>query len=184
MSSDTSTILIRPVRPTDAPQLREHCFSANTLAEVEARIAGAIEAHAAGAQILLVAEVDDTVVGTGTLIRSTHSLRAHRGELAALVVHPHFQQRGIARRIVEAICEHAASLGIEILEVSCRGGTPAESVYPRLGFVEYGRLPRGIVEPYGERRAYDEVFFYMPVSLSSLPESSESPPLYGKGGMR
>ena len=55
------------------------------------------------------------------------------------------------------------SMGIEILEVGCRGGTPAEEVYRRLGFIECGRLPGGIVEPWGERRAYDEVSFYMPV---------------------
>jgi acetyltransferase len=164
MPSDTPTILVRPVRPADAAQLREHCLSANTLAEVEARIADAIEGCAAGTQILFVAEADGTVVGTGTLIRNAHPLRAHRGELSSLIVHPHHQRRGIARRIVETIREHAASLGIEILEVSCRGGTPAELVYPRLGFVEYGRLPRGIVEPYGEGRAYDEVSFYMPLA--------------------
>ena len=174
MSNDAPTVLIRPVRPADAAQLREHCFSANTLAEVEARIADAIEGHAAGTQILLVAEVDGTVVGTGTLTRRTHPLHAHRGELSSLVVHPHYQGRGIARRIVEAIREHAASLGVELLEVSCRGGTPAEPIYPRLGFVEYGRLPCGIVEPYGERHAYDEVFLYMPVSLPHLPGSLDS----------
>jgi GNAT superfamily N-acetyltransferase len=105
-----------------------------------------------------------------------HPLHAHRGEVTSLVVDPRYQRRGIARRIVEATREHAAT-GIEILEVGCRGGTPAESVYPRLGFVEYGRLPHGIAEPYGERHTYDEVFFYMPVSLAHLPESLESTPL-------
>jgi GNAT superfamily N-acetyltransferase len=176
MSKDTPTILVRPVGPADAVQLREHCFSANTLAEVEARIADAIEGYAAQIQILLVAEVDGTVVGTGTLVRRTHPLYAHRGELASLVVHPHYQRRGIARRIVETICEHAATLGIEILDVSCRGGTPAERVYRHLGFVEYGRLPHGIVEPYGERHTYDEVCFYMPVCSAPLPGSSDPPP--------
>ena len=28
-----------------------------------------------------------------------------------------------------------------------------------------GRLPGGIVEPWGERRAYDEVSFYMPIQV-------------------
>jgi GNAT superfamily N-acetyltransferase len=175
--SDTPTILVRPVRPADATQLREHCFSANTLAEVEARIADAIEESATGTQVLFVAEVDGTVVATGTLIRNAHPLYAHRGELASLVVHPHYQRRGIARRIVETIREHAASLGLEILEVSCRGGTPAEQVYRRLGFVEYGRLPHGIKEPYGEGHAYDEVSFYMPLSFTYLPESSDPHPV-------
>jgi hypothetical protein len=66
---------IRPARPEDAQDLREHCFSANTLAEVQER----------------------------------------------------------------------------------------EEVYRRLSFIEWGRLARGLVEPWGERRVYDSVHFYMPL---------------------
>jgi hypothetical protein len=36
-------------------------------------------------------------------------------------------------------------------------------VYRRLGFVEWGRLPRGIVEPREEPKVYDQVHFYMPI---------------------
>ena len=42
MSADTDTIVVRPVRIEDAAQLRGNCLSANTLAEVEASIAGYI----------------------------------------------------------------------------------------------------------------------------------------------
>jgi GNAT superfamily N-acetyltransferase len=159
----TDNIIVRPVQPGDAEQLRENVFSANTLQEVEERIAGSIEAAEKKTQVLLVAEVDGVVVGTGTFVRNTHSLYAHRAEVGSLVVHPHYQRRGIARRIVEQIKDRAASMGLEVLEVSCRGGTPAEEVYRHLGFVEWGRLPRGIVEPWGEREVYDEVQFYMPI---------------------
>ncbi len=34
----------------------------------------------------------------------------------------------------------AIAVDITVIEVSCRGGTDAEQVYPRLGFVEWGRL--------------------------------------------
>ena len=159
----SDNILIRPVRTEDAEQLRENCFSANTLREVEERIADSIVAAEAETQVLLVAEVDGVVVGTGTFVRNNHPLYAHRAEVGGLVVHPHYQRRGIARRVVEQIKAHAASVGLEILEVSCRGGTPAEQVYRRLGFVEWGRLPRGIVEPWDEPKVYDEVHFYMPI---------------------
>jgi GNAT superfamily N-acetyltransferase len=156
-----NNIIVRPVQLQDAEQLRENCFSANTLQEVEERIADSIKAAEAETQVLLVAEVDGVVVGTGTFVRNTHPLYAHRAKVGGLVVHPHYQRRGIARRLVEQIKAHAASMGLEILEVGCRGGTPAEEVYRRLGFVEWGRLPRGIVEPWGERKAYDKVSFYM-----------------------
>lgn len=42
-----------------------------------------------------------------------------------------------------------------------RGGTPVETVYRKLGFIEYGRLPNGLIESWGEHDVYDEVFFYM-----------------------
>jgi acetyltransferase len=158
------TVIIRPVEPRDAEQLCENCFSMNTPAEVQARIESEIRAREQGSGILLVAEVGGVVIGTATLIRNTHPLYSHRGELASLVVHPDYQRRGIARHLVEGICTHAVSMGLEILLTNCRGGTPAENVYPRLGFREYGRLPRGIVESWGERQAFDETFFYMPVA--------------------
>jgi GNAT superfamily N-acetyltransferase len=102
-----------------------------------------------------------------TLVRNAHPLYAHRGELASLVVHPNYQRQGIARRLVEEVCEYGASVGLEILETGCRGGTPAEDIYPRLGFREYGRLPGGIVEPWGDRQVFDEVSFYMPMKRAS-----------------
>jgi GNAT superfamily N-acetyltransferase len=168
-----STLIVRPVRPEDAAQLCENCFSANTLGEVEARIASALSAREQGTMVLFVAEAASaaaassskrTIVGTGSLIRAAHPLHAHRGELSSLVVHPDYQRQGIARRIVDAICDQAAVWGIAILEVGCRGGTPAETAYRRLGFVECGRLPGGIAEPGPGGRIYDEISFYMPVA--------------------
>ncbi|MBN1935966.1 MAG: GNAT family N-acetyltransferase [Anaerolineae bacterium] len=166
MFDDIETVIVRPVKPEDAAQLRDNCFSVNTLEQISARITEAIQTTAQETQTLLVAEVQDAqsppvVVGTGSLVRNTHPLYAHRGELTGLVVHPHYQRQGIARRVVEAVCEQAAAWGIEILETGCRGGTPAEAVYPRLGFIEWGRLPGGIKEPYGEQNVYDDVSFYM-----------------------
>ena len=159
----SETINVRPIHPQDAADLRESIFSANALDEVEARIAENVRAFARGTEVHLVAEIGGTVVGTGGLVRKTHPLHAHRGELVSLVVHPDYQRRGIARRIVEEVRRYAASMGIELLEVGCRSGTPAEQVYPRLGFVECGRLSRGIIEPWGAHTAYDEVSFYMPI---------------------
>jgi hypothetical protein len=43
MLDEPNAKTIRPVEPRDAVQLRENCFSANTLAEVEADIAARIQ---------------------------------------------------------------------------------------------------------------------------------------------
>ena len=155
--------IIRPVRPEDAADLRENCFSANALEEIEADIEQRIEAFAQGVLVHLVAEVDGTVVGTGILTRNENPLMPHRGKVGSLVVDPAYQRRGIARQIVAEMHVYAASMGFEFLEIGCRGGTPAEQVYPRLGFIECGRFPRGLIEPWGDRLVFDQVSFYMPV---------------------
>lgn len=155
--------IIRPVRPEDTADLGENCFSRSTLEHLQERIATGIRSAEQGTGVMLVAEVEGRVIGTGTLVRNSHPLYAHRAEVVDLVVHPHHQRRGIARQIVDRIRTHAAEMGLEILEVGCRGGTLAEEVYRHLGFVECGRLPGGIVEPYEGGHTYDEVSFCMRV---------------------
>ena len=156
-------VVVRPVEGGDAQDLRQHCFSRNTLDEVAAQIASSVEMHAAQQGVQLVAEVDGAVIGTLTLIRNTHALHAHRADLYSIVVHPDHQRKGIARQMLEESRRHAQALGIEILETSCRAGTGAQTAYTRMGFIEYGRLPRGIVEPWGDRHVFDQVFFYLPL---------------------
>jgi GNAT superfamily N-acetyltransferase len=96
-----------------------------------------------------------------------------------MVVCDQYQRRGIARRLVASLRDHAAQWGVEILETSVRGGTPAEEVYRRVGFQEYGRLPRGLAEPWGAKQVFDEVYFAMPVmsrGSSARPQREEAPP--------
>jgi len=159
-------VTVRPVRLSDAPDLRENCFSMNTLEQVQSRIEANIQQAEERTGLQLVAEVGGIVVGTGGMKRLSHPLEAHRAVLVDLVVHIDYRRQGIARGLVEECCVHATSLGVEILETSCRAGAPAEKVYPRLGFMEWGRLPRGIIEPWGERTAYDLVCFYRSVGWS------------------
>ena len=51
-------------------------------------------------------------------------------------------------------------MGIDILEISCRGGESAEKIYCKMGFSEYGRLPGDIKEPWGDHKVYDIVYYY------------------------
>jgi GNAT superfamily N-acetyltransferase len=156
-------INVRPVELADAVPLRQNCFSRNTLEEVRARIEASLKTSEQQRGIRLVAAVDGVVVGTILLTRNAHPLMAHRAELDDLVVHGDYRRRGIARRLLIESCVYVVSMGVEILEVSCRAGTAAEKAYPRLGFVEYGRLPRGIIEPFGGYEVFDVVYFYLPI---------------------
>ena len=157
-----SWIVVRVVRPGDAAMLQSNCFVRNTVEETAGRVDGNLQGYAEGEVIPLVAEVDGVVVGNAVLKRKNHPLYRHRADLTDMVVCAEYQRRGIARRLIEALRDHAAQISVTIFETGVRGGTPAEEVYRRVGFREYGRLPGGIVEPWGECGVYDEVLFWMP----------------------
>jgi len=157
-------LCIRPVTLDDVASLRENCFSMNTLEQIQGLVQQNLTPFEEGKRVHLVAEVAGKVIGTVTLTREEHPLESHRAELSSLVVHPDYQRRGIARCLVEVSKSYARDMGIEILEVSCRGGEVAETVYRHLGFIEWGRLPRGLVEPWGDHAVYDVVHFYQPLT--------------------
>ncbi len=63
---------------------------------------------------------------------------AHKGMLWGMYVRPEARGHGIARRLVEAVLDHAAS-EVEILQLAVTtDNAPARALYQRLGFVEYG----------------------------------------------
>jgi acetyltransferase len=158
MKDDTS-ITVRPIVREDPADLRENCFSMNTLGEVQERVEKSIQMSEEGTGLRLVAEVDRVAVGTVALIRKSHPFYAHRAEVSDVVVRGDYQRRGIARRLIAECHARAAPMGVEILEIGVRGGTPVEEVYRRLGFVEYARLPGGIKEPWGDGNVFDEILF-------------------------
>jgi len=157
-------VIIRLLQEEDAEDLREIIFSRNTLNEVKDRIAAYLQAYTAAKAVPLVAEVDGHVIGIMCVTFDEHPLAAHICTLGDVVVHPGFQRRGIARRLFEECKLLAAEKGKSLMKVSTRGGTTAEIVYRKLGFIEYGRLPNGIIEPWGNHCAYDEVLFYLPLT--------------------
>ena len=65
-----------------------------------------------------------------------------------------------ALRLIEECKKLGTEIGIKILEVGCRGGEQAETIYKHLGFVEYSRLAGGLVEPWGENNEFDDVNLY------------------------
>lgn len=159
-------VIIRIVREADAEDLCENIFAQNTLNEVKDRIVKDLQAYTADRGIPLVADIDGYVIGNMYLAFDEHPLRAHICAVHAVVVNAGFQRMGVARRLFEAAKAYAVEKGKSIMTVSVRGGTPAETVYRKLGFTEYGRLSDGIVETWEEGKRYDEVFFYLSLTAS------------------
>ena len=159
-------LIIRVVQEADAGDLWENIYSQNTPNEVKDRVASCLQAYASEATIPLVAEVDGHVIGTTHMTFDQHPLRAHICTLYDVVVNPAFHHMGIARRLIEECKTRAVEKGKRMICTSTRGGTAAETVFGKLGFTEYGRLPNGVIEPWGEHDAYDEVLLYMQLSES------------------
>ena len=156
-----SSVNIRRVELGDASDLQRKCYPMNTLEQIDEMVRHSLTQTAAGVGAHFVAEMDGAVVGTGCLEVQQHDLRRHRATVMGLVVSEAYTRRGTARRLIQVCREEAARLGCTILEISCRAGEPPEFIYPRLGFMEYGRLPRGLKESWGDGREFDEVLFYM-----------------------
>lgn len=161
-------VIVRIVQEDDAEDLWENIFSRDTLNEVRNRVTSLyLKEHALGKAIPLVAEVDGHVIGVIYMAFAQHPLETHICTLGDVVVNPGFQRMGIAHRLIEECKKYAVKKGKSMMKVSTRGGTTAETVYGKLGFIEYGRLPYGIMEqpPFWDKIcAFDEVLLYMPLA--------------------
>lgn len=154
------SVIIRQVTVDDAQDIYKNCFVRDSLKDVEARIAQNVHKQKAGEIIQAVAVVDGCVVGTMVIIKQKHPLFAHRCELVDVVVNGEYQGRGIARKLFDYCVNKCKRNNIQLILTGVRGGEPAEKVYRKLGFIEYGRLVGGIVEPWNNSREYDEVLLY------------------------
>jgi GNAT superfamily N-acetyltransferase len=155
-----SDVVIRPVAPGDVEDLQKKCFPRSTLDEVQRLVETSLQSTAEGRYVHLVAEDDGEVVGTIELGAQSGRAR-HRGELFRFVVAESHRGKGIARKLLEAAIAEAKRMGIEMIDAAARAETSAEDAYRKLGFVEFGRLPGGLVMDPEE--VYDLVYFYLPV---------------------
>jgi acetyltransferase len=159
-----SDYLIRPVRSDDVDGLKENCFPRATHDEVHRMVEQSLRGMLDGRYMHLVADEDGAVVGTVELGAQSGRAR-HRGELFRFVVSEKHRGKGIARAMLEAIRDEAQKMDIEMIDAAARAGTQAEDAYRKLGFVEFGRLPGGLVMDPTE--VYDLVYFYLPVEQPS-----------------
>ncbi len=157
--SEMSEIIIRKVRQTDAKSLWENIFSGNTLEETEERVRKNIAQMDCGSCIALVAAVGENIIAAALAARSQHILSSNRWELADVVVNPAFQRQGLGKKICLECFRHAKDMGCDYVITSCRSnGT--EAFDKALGMELCGRIPNGILEPWGSRNTYDELIFY------------------------
>ena len=147
-------VIIRPLTPADRSAfraLRRRALSTDpdaflmTLAEedaVERLLLENLLDQPTPANCLMAAERDGQLIGVvGLANRSVVKIR-HVAHLVSVYVAPEARRHGIARRLIEAAIARAfAQPQIEAVVLDVVAGQPAEALYRRLGFREFGREP-------------------------------------------
>jgi ribosomal protein S18 acetylase RimI-like enzyme len=90
---------------------------------------------------VLLARIDDRIVGTVQLDLATPPNQPHRADVAKLLVHPHAQRRGIARQLMVALEAVAKTENRTLLTLDTWTGGAAEKLYQSLGYTTVGIIP-------------------------------------------
>jgi len=132
----------------------------NELIEEEAMIGGdskrtrqqQVDSHAemmksveSGRAVVVIAEADGKAVGQSNARKRSGRLRHTAG--LGVFVKKQYRNQGMGSMMMMMMMElenQARKIGVEILYLEVYGVSPAVRLYERLGYREYGRLPRGI----------------------------------------
>jgi ribosomal protein S18 acetylase RimI-like enzyme len=112
--------------------------------------------------VLLVAEEEERIVGSGQLHLEQRANGRHRAEVAKLMVDPAARGRRLGRRLMERLEAIAREEGRTLLVLDTREGDPSNALYRSTGWIEAGRIPRYACSANGELHA--TVFYYKELS--------------------
>ena len=105
------------------------------------------------------------ILGVAGLRANQGPKESHKGTLVGMYVRPQARNRGVGRRLVEAVMEVARTRGVELLQLAVvSDNEPARRLYARLGFVEYGIEKKSLKQG---GRYTDEVLMVKDFSLES-----------------
>jgi GNAT superfamily N-acetyltransferase len=120
----------------------------------------------AGTRVLMVAYLDDRIVGTGQLTNPPWATGRHRAEVQKVMVASAWRGRGVGAALMSALHAWAWQRGRSLVMLNTRRGTPAEAFYTALGYRRVGVVPGYSVGPAGER--YDTLQLYQELSFPML----------------
>ncbi|MBP2704978.1 GNAT family N-acetyltransferase [Microbispora sp. RL4-1S] len=142
---------VPPVEPDDIRPTAERA-----LARTGSGLPGSGGSPDAADTLLAGLDDDGGVASLLILADNGSGLRAHWRWVLRVMVHPKHQGRGYGRELMLAADDAARSLGLEALQLTCRGGTGVDGFYASVGYREVGRVPRSIRVAPGDER--DEIY--------------------------
>ena len=112
-------------------------------------------------------ELREVVTGVVMLDLTTGQTGPMRGAVEKLMVSPDHRRKGIARIVMGALETVAWERERWLLMLDTEQGSPAEKVYPRLGYTVVGVVPDSGISP-KDGRHIGEVFFYKDLRKAGL----------------
>ncbi len=112
--------------------------------------------------LLLVAVVEQKIVGTVQLELSHKSNARHRAEVQKLMVAPEHRKQGIARKLLERLEQEAVLRRLHLLVLDTETNSPAEFLYRRLGWNHAGDIPNFALTPEGKLHSTSYYYKMLP----------------------
>ncbi len=152
-------IIIRKMQLGDHIGIKKNVFVSMPINIIEENVKNNVKAMNEGSTnwVYFVAEYNNEVVGTMYLECKESSISKHIGELFSVVTAEKFQGKGICKKLFQKVSHYALEKGIEKIILTVRGGTVAETVYQKIGFIKYGELPNGIKE---NNKYFNKIYYY------------------------
>lgn len=99
------------------------------------------------------------LVGSAILWHQPREKLRHKASINGVYVEPSARGTGLAQQLLEAVLAHARQGGLRQLYLGVTAGNaPAQRLYTKLGFVEYGREPAALCV---DGVYYDEVLMQL-----------------------
>lgn len=117
-----------------------------------------------GSRVLLAAYAHNRVIGSGQLSLAPWANGRHRASLEKLFIAAAMRGHGIGKALLTALQEAARLRGRSLLLINARRDDPAERLYKRMGYREFGIISGYTVGADGQRQ--DNVCLYRELPLS------------------
>jgi len=111
--------------------------------------------------ILIVAKLNNQIVGSVQLQLSAKQNGQHRAELAKLMTHPTHRRNGIGRLLMQQAEKVAIKNHRTLIVLDTREGDPSNKLYTSLGYMQVGRIPAYAKSADGQ---YDATLFYYKIT--------------------
>lgn len=152
--------IVRPIKIKDWRDVAKYLFIKSSPKEVKEGITQDLKDMAVNKKLVCVVEVDIKVVGICSFSKPNSPIKQHLVEITGAVVNEKYRGKGYFSKMIKFGINWAEQNGAIMTVISVRKGTDAEKIYRHMGFIQYGELPEGIKEPWGNKETFDEIMFY------------------------